>query len=52
MQGSGNGGLGAVSAGISEMLVEALLVLVVLFGIWKLAKVILEARCSAADAID
>ena len=40
MQGSGSGGLGAVSVGISGIFVFALLALVVLFGIWKLAKLI------------
>ena len=43
MQGSGSGGLGAVSIGISEIFVFALLALVVLFGIWKLAKLIWAA---------
>ena len=36
MQGSGSGGLGAVSAGISEIVVFGLLTLVALFVIWKL----------------
>jgi len=43
MQGSGSGGLGAVSAGISEILIFALLAVVVLFAIWKLVKVIWAA---------
>jgi hypothetical protein len=43
MQGSGSGGLGAVSAGISEIFVFALLALVFLFGIWKLVKMIWAA---------
>jgi hypothetical protein len=39
----GSGGLGAVSAGIGEIFVFALLALVVLLGLWKLAKVIWAA---------
>ena len=34
------GGLGAVSIGISEMLVYFILVGIVLFGVWKLAKIL------------
>ena len=43
MQGSGSGGVGAVSAGMTEIFVFALLALVVLFGIWKLVKMIWAA---------
>lgn len=43
---NGSGGLGAVSAGFSEALVEVLVlgaVVLLLIGLWKLAKVILAA---------
>ena len=43
---SGSGGLGAVSFGVVELIIEGgvvLLVLLVLFGGWKLAKIILAA---------
>ena len=43
---TGSGGLGAVSSGVVELIIETvvvLLVLLVLFGCWKLAKIILAA---------
>jgi hypothetical protein len=40
---SGSGGVGAVSLGISEMFVGVVILLVVLFGIWKIAKIIWAA---------
>jgi hypothetical protein len=40
---SGSGGLGAVSFGISETLAGIALLLVVLFGIWRIAKIIWSA---------
>ena len=46
MQSSGSGGLGAVSVGVSEAvigLVLLVIILVVLFGLWKLAKLLWAA---------
>jgi len=43
MQGTGSGGLGAVSFGISEALVGFIVLLIVLFGVWKLAKILWAA---------
>ena len=42
MQDQGAGGLGAVSVGISEALI-AVVIIAVLFGIWKVAKLIWAA---------
>ena len=39
----GSGGLGAVSVGIPEALIVLVVVVVVLFGAWKLAKLIWAA---------
>jgi hypothetical protein len=39
----GSGGLGAVSSGVAELIVEGAIVLLVVFGIWKLVKIILAA---------
>ena len=39
----GSGGLGAVSIGITESVVVLLVVLAVLFGVWKVAKLIWAA---------
>ena len=38
-----SGGLGAVSIGISETLIGLLILAVVVFGIWKLAKLVWAA---------
>ncbi len=46
MQSTGSGGLGAVSVGISELLIGLVILLVVLFGLWKLAKLIWAAFSS------
>jgi hypothetical protein len=46
MNATGSGGLGAVSAGVSELLVWFLLAVAVLFavlGVWKLIKLLLAA---------
>jgi hypothetical protein len=43
MQDQGGGGLAAVSIGVSEALVALVLVALVLFGIWKLAKLVWAA---------
>jgi hypothetical protein len=43
MQNTGSGGLGAVSIGISESLIGLIILAVVLFGLWKLAKLIWAA---------
>ena len=39
----GSGGLGAVSIGISETLIGLVILVVVVFGIWKLAKLLWAA---------
>jgi hypothetical protein len=39
----GSGGLGAVSIGISETLIGLVILIVVVFGIWKLAKLVWAA---------
>ena len=39
----GSEGLGAVSVGISEALIGLVILIVVLFGIWKLAKLLWAA---------
>ena len=39
----GSGGLGAVSIGISETLIGLVILAVVLFGIWKLVKLLWAA---------
>ena len=38
-----SGGLGAISIGISEAIVELLVIVAVVFGLWKLAKVLWAA---------
>ena len=43
MQDQGGGGLAAVSIGVSEGLVALVLVALVLFGIWKLVKLLWAA---------
>jgi hypothetical protein len=43
LQEQGSGGLGAVSFGISESLVALVLLVAVLFGVWKLAKLLWAA---------
>ena len=40
MQSIGSGGLGAVSNGISETVVGLVILVLVLFGAWKLAKLL------------
>jgi hypothetical protein len=40
MQDQGGGGLAAVSVGVSEVLVALVLLALVLFGAWKLAKLL------------
>lgn len=42
----GSGGLGAVSIGISETLIGLVILVVVLFGIWKLVKLVWAAFSS------
>ena len=42
-QDAGSGGLGAVSVGISESVVWLIILLVVLFGVWKLVKLLWAA---------
>jgi hypothetical protein len=39
----GSGGLGAVSIGLSESLIGLLILIVVVFGLWKLAKLLWAA---------
>jgi hypothetical protein len=39
----GSGGLGAVSIGISETLIGLIVVIVLLFGLWKLVKLVWAA---------
>jgi hypothetical protein len=43
MQTSGSGGFGAVSVGISEFLIGAVILVIVLLGIWKLVKLLWAA---------
>ena len=43
MQTAASGGIGAVSVGISEMLIGLILLIALLFGLWKLAKLIYAA---------
>ena len=46
MQNSGSGGLGAVSVGVSETVIGLVIlvaILIVLFGLWKLAKLLWAA---------
>ena len=39
----GSGGLGAVSIGISDTLIGLVILIVVVFGLWKLAKLVWAA---------
>ena len=43
VQEQGSGGLAAVSVGISESLVALVLLVAVVFGVWKLAKLVWAA---------
>jgi hypothetical protein len=43
MDGIGGGGIGAVSIGIPEALIALIVLIVVLFGVWKLATIIWAA---------
>jgi len=43
MQNQGSGGIAAVSVGVSESLVGLVLLVVLLFGPWKLAKLVWAA---------
>ena len=43
MQSTGSGGLGAVSIGISESLIGLIVLIALLFGLWKLVKLVWAA---------
>ena len=43
MNGTGSGGLGAVSIGISEAFVGLIILVVVVVAVWKLAKIVLAS---------
>ena len=43
MQSAGSGGLGAVSIGISETLIGLIVLIAILFGLWKLVKLVWAA---------